>query len=270
MNTNKAYKGPASNDKIKARKMMTTNFLYGISSVVIVSFISLIGAITLTFNEKTLQRILLYLVSFSAGALFADALLHMLPEAAEELGFGTSMALYVLLGIILSFIIEKFIQWRHCHLGHSRNHPHPFAYMNLIGDAVHNFIDGIIIIGSYLISIPVGFATTLAVIFHEIPQEIGDIGVMLHGGFTKKKALLFNFLSACTAIVGGVVGFFLANRIPGFTAALLPITAGHFIYIAGTDLLPELHKEVRAEKSLLQLVSILLGIGVMAALLLFE
>lgn len=231
---------------------------------------SLIGAATLALSKKTLNRILLYLVSFSAGALLADALLHMLPEAAETLGFNTQMALYILIGIVFSFVIEKFIQWRHCHLGNSHEHPHPFVYMNLIGDAVHNFIDGLIIMGSYVVSIPVGIATTLAVIFHEIPQEIGDFGVLLHGGFTKKKAILFNFFTAGTAIIGGIVGYFLTNAILNFTTLLLPIAAGHFIYIAGTDLLPELHKEVRAEKSVLQLVSILLGIAVMLMLLLLE
>ncbi len=249
---------------------MTSAFLYGIGSVVIVSLVSLLGALTLTLSDRTLHRVLLYFVSFSAGALLADALVHMLPEAAETLGFGTEMALYVLLGIVLSFIIEKFIQWRHCHLGHSREHPHPFAYMNLIGDAVHNFIDGIIIMASYIGSVPVGIATTLAVIFHEIPQEIGDFGVMLHGGFTRKKAIIFNVITSLTAILGAIAGYFLANRWSGMATILLPIAAGHFIYIAGTDLLPELHKEVRVEKSMLQLLSILLGIGIMMALLLFE
>lgn len=249
---------------------MANAFLYGIGSVVIVSLVSLLGALTLTLSDRTLHRVLLYLVSFSAGALLADALVHMLPEAAQTLGFGTMMAAYVLLGIVLSFIIEKFIQWRHCHLGHSREHPHPFAYMNLIGDAVHNFIDGIIIMASYLGGIPLGIATTLAVIFHEIPQEIGDYGVLIHGGFTRRKAIIFNLATALTAVVGAIVGYFIANAWQGLAMVLLPIAAGHFIYIAGTDLLPELHKEVRAEKSAMQLLAILLGIGVMMLLLLFE
>ncbi len=249
---------------------MASAFLYGIGSVVIVSLVSLLGALTLTLSDRTLHRVLLYLVSFSAGALLADALVHMLPEAAQTLGFGTKMAAYVLLGIVLSFIVEKFIQWRHCHLGHSREHPHPFAYMNLIGDAVHNFIDGIIIMASYLGGIPLGIATTLAVVFHEIPQEIGDYGVLIHGGFTRRKAIIFNVATALTAVVGAIVGYFLANAWQGLAMVLLPIAAGHFIYIASTDLLPELHKEVRAEKSAMQLLAILLGIGVMMALLLFE
>ncbi len=249
---------------------MAPIFLYGLGSVLLVSLVSLIGAITLSFSDRTLHKILLYFVSFSAGALFADALLHLLPEAAEEAGFGTSIALYVLCGIVFSFVIEKFIQWRHCHVDESEGHVHPFAYMNLIGDGVHNFIDGMIIMGSYLVSVPVGLATTLAVVFHEIPQEIGDFGVLLHGGFSKKKALLFNFLSACAAIIGGIIGYVLAERIAGFTAVLIPIAAGHFMYIAGTDLLPELHKEVRAGRSAMQLVSILSGIGMMVLLLVLE
>jgi len=249
---------------------MANAFLYGIGSVIIVSLVSLLGALTLTLSDRTLHRVLLYLVSFSAGALLADALVHMLPEAAQTLGFGTMMAAYVLLGIVLSFIVEKFIQWRHCHLGHSREHPHPFAYMNLIGDAVHNFIDGIIIMASYLGGIPLGIATTLAVVFHEIPQEIGDYGILIHGGFTRRKAIIFNLATALTAVVGAIAGYFIANAWQGIAMVLLPIAAGHFIYIASTDLLPELHKEVRAEKSAMQLLAILLGIGVMMLLLLFE
>lgn len=249
---------------------MALPFIYGMVSIIVVCLISLIGIFTLTLRDKTLRKILLYFVSFSAGALFADAFIHLLPEAYKKLDSGTYIALYILSGVVISFIVEKFIQWRHCHMGDSKDHPHPFAYMNLYGDAVHNFIDGLVIMGSYLVSIPLGFATTLAVVFHEIPQEIGDFGVLLHGGFTKGKALFFNFITALTAVVGGIIGYLLANQIAGFAAMLLPFAAGNFIYIAGTDLLPELHKEVRPKRSFIQLLSILLGIGIMLLLLLFE
>ena len=152
----------------------------------------------------------------------------------------------------------------------TEDHPHPLALMNIVGDATHNFIDGLIIAGSYLVSIPVGIATTLAVIFHEIPQEIGDFGVLLHGGFSKQKALMFNFLSALTAILGAVVALLISSFVENITIFLAPFAAGIFIYIAGTDLIPELHKEVEVKKSFIQLLWFVLGIGVMLALLLLE
>ncbi|HLC79695.1 MAG TPA: ZIP family metal transporter [archaeon] len=244
---------------------------YSIASVIIVSLVSLFGIITLPFGEKRVGKFLIYMVSFSAGALFGDAFIHLLPEAAEQIGgFTPTLALYLIGGIIFSFIIEKFIRWRHCHLPTTEDHPHPLALMNIVGDATHNFIDGLIIAGSYLVSIPVGIATTLAVIFHEIPQEIGDFGVLLHGGFSKQKALMFNFLSALTAILGAVVALLISSFVENITIFLAPFAAGIFIYIAGTDLIPELHKEVEVKKSFIQLLWFVLGIGVMLALLLLE
>ena len=119
--------------------------MYSLASVVIISLISLVGVLTFLVKEEKLKKMLLYLVSFSAGGLFGDAFIHLIPEAAEENGFGLQVSLYILIGIIFSFIVEKFFQWRHCHIPTSEEHPHSFAYMNLFGDAVHNFIDGLII-----------------------------------------------------------------------------------------------------------------------------
>ena len=210
-------------------------WLYSLVSVVIVSLISVIGILTFLMSHKRLKSLLLYLVSFSAGGLFGDAFIHLIPEAAEEVGFGLSVSLCILFGLVSSFIIEKFIHWRHCHIPTSEEHPHPFAYMNLFGDAVHNFVDGLLIAGSYLASLPVGIATTLAVIFHEIPQEIGDFGVLVYGGFSRSRALLFNFLSAITAIIGALVFLGLSPYLENYAIYLLPFAAGEFIYIAGSD-----------------------------------
>ena len=242
-------------------------WVYSLVSVLVVSLISFAGILTLSIKVDKLKKILLYLVSFSAGALFGDVFIHLLPEAVEESGFGLNVSIYLMLGIAFSFIAEKFIHWRHCHIPTSKDHVHPFAMMNLFGDAVHNFIDGMIIAASYLASIPVGIATTIAVILHELPQEIGDFGVLLHGGFSKSKALFFNFVTALTAILGAVVSLVLSSYVENITVFLIPFAAGTFIYIAGSDLIPELHKEVRAEKSLLQFVAIVLGVLVMLALL---
>jgi zinc and cadmium transporter len=240
-----------------------------LGSVIVVSLISLIGILTFSINTKKLESALLYFVSFAAGALLGDAFLHLLPEITEQAGFTLAISGSLLFGIALSFVIEKFIHWRHCHLPTTTEHPHPYALMNLFGDAVHNFIDGLIIAASYLVSIPIGIATTLAVIFHEIPQEIGDFGVLLHGGYSKKKALILNFVTALTAVVGAVAALLLSSAAEGLVPFLIPFAAGGFIYIAGSDLIPELHKEPKKwKKSLLELVFLILGMLVMAALLL--
>jgi len=249
-------------------------WIYTIASVIIISLVSLIGLITLALKRKVLDKLVLFLVSFSAGALFGGAVIHLLPEIVEEKGFTLAISLYFLFGIITFFIVEKFIHWRHCHNNpmtceeHSLKHkPKSAAIMIIAGDAVHNFIDGMVIAGAYLVNIPLGISTSLAVLFHEIPQEIGDFGVLVHGGFSRGKALLVNFLSALTAILGAVAILVIGKSFADITSFLIPFTAGGFIYIAGSDLIPELHKETKATKSLFQLIGILLGIGIMVLLM---
>jgi len=250
---------------------MNNTWLYTLISVSLVSIISLIGVITLSMNNEKLKNFLIYLISFSAGALFGDAFLHLLPGAVEENGFRLSISISILSGILIFFILEKIIHWRHCHVYDAKNHVHPFAYTNLVGDALHNFIDGLIIAASYLVSIPVGIATTIAVILHEIPQEIGDFSVLIHAGFSKGRALFMNFLTAITAILGALAGLWLAGEVEGVTFILIPVAAGGFIYIAGSDLIPELHKHsANFKKSVLQFVMFVIGILIMAALLLLE
>ncbi len=248
---------------------MGTIWLYTLVSVLVVSLISLIGVLTLSIKTDRLNKLLLYMVSFSAGALFGDAFLHLLPEAAQSV-FSLTVSLSVIFGIVFSFILEKFIHWQHCHLPTTKTHSHPFAFMNLFGDGVHNFIDGLIIGAAYVVSVPVGLATTLAVVLHEIPQEIGDFGILLHGGFSRTKALLFNFLTALTAFLGAIVALLASSFVEKTTLYLVPFAAGTFIYIAGSDLIPELHKEVRVRKSLIQLATFCAGVGVMVLLLLIE
>jgi len=243
--------------------------VYSLLSVLIVSLLSFIGALSLVFRHKTLNIVLIYFVGFSAGALLGDAFLHLLPESAGK-GFTLEVALYVLIGIVFSFIIEKVIHWHHCHnidCDVNKRHVKPLAYMNLLGDGVHNFIDGVIIAGSYMVSFPIGLATTLAVVFHEIPQELGDFGVLLYSGMKKAKALFFNFLSALAAVLGALLILVLNKDYSGF---LIPFAAGAFIYIAGSDLIPELHEETGSSNAILQIAVFLLGIGMMAALLLVD
>jgi len=241
-------------------------------SVLIVSAVSL-GAflfLLLPAAKRRLKNIVLYLVAFSAGALFGDAFFHLLPELFEEMPNKFVLSLSVVSGILLFFILEKFIRWRHCHIAVSENHSHPLATLNLIGDGFHNLLDGAIIAASYLASVPLGIATTLAVLFHEIPQEIGDAGILLHSGFSIKKAMLFNLLSALAAVLGAIVTLLIGE---GLSKVYLPITAlaaGGFIYIAGSDLIPELQHNTEPKKSLKQFCALLFGIFVMLFLLLLE
>ncbi len=245
-------------------------WLYAIISVVIVSLIAFIGLITLSLTGARLKSLLLFFVSFAAGALIGDVFFHLFPEIVEEAGFNFNVSSFVLAGIFIFFILEKFLHWRHCHEPTCDDHPHTLATINLVGDGLHNFIDGMIIGGSYLVSLPLGLATTLAVILHEIPQEIGDFSILLYAGLKRGKALLLNFLSALLALAGVILILLIGQKAGNLTSWLLPLTAGGFIYIAVADLIPELHKEVKPLKSLIQLFSIFLGIGVMALLLLFE
>lgn len=256
-----------------------STWLYSITSVLIVSLISLVGLTAISIREDKLKKILIYLVSFSTGALLGDAFIHLLPEAVDESGGMTlTISLSVLAGILLAFVVEKFIHWHHCHHTHSpeclkEHHTaqiQSFAKMNLIGDSVHNLIDGLIIGGSYIVSFPVGLATTIAVILHEIPQEIGDFGILLHGGYTRKRALFLNFITALTAVAGAIIALLASQYIPNLTQFLIPFAAGGFIYIAGSDLMPEMHKETDSKKSFVQLVAFVLGILVMMAMLLLE
>ena len=244
--------------------------LYTLISVLVISLLAFIGIVSLTVNAKRLKTVLVYLISFSAGALFGDAFIHLLPEVVESYGFSLIVSLGVLGGILIFFVLEKIIHWQHCHLPITEEHIHPFAYMNIIGDALHNFIDGIIIAASYVISIPAGLATTLAVALHEIPQEIGDFGVLIYGGFSRSKALILNFISALTAVLGAVLALWATTVVEQIEMFLVPIAVGGFIYIAGSDLIPELHKETRLQRSIMQIIAFLLGISVMSALLLLE
>ncbi len=243
----------------------------GLISVAAISAISLGGILTVWLADKKLKKAVIYMVSFAAGGLFGDVFFHLMPEIIEETGFQATTSFVIILGILSSFAVERFLQWRHCHIPTSDEHPHSFAYMNLFGDAVHNLIDGLIVGGSYIASIPLGIVTTIAVIFHEIPQELGDFCVLVYGGFNKRKALRFNFLTALTAIFGAIIALAVGSAIEGFIPVLVPFAAGNFIYIAGSDLIPELRKDTpEPKKAALQMTALALGVVLMMLLLLLE
>jgi zinc and cadmium transporter len=231
----------------------------------LVSLIAFVGAVTLALSPKTLKKILLALVGLAAGTLIGGAFLHLIPEALHEMEDMSGVShdnvmLMVIVGFVIFFILEKVL-WRHCHEKDCKIHT--FAYLNLFGDGLHNFLDGLIIAAGFLAGSEIGLVTTLAVAFHEIPQEIGDFGVLVHGGITRAKALMFNFATAVTAVAGGVIGYFLIPEIGNFDIYILPIAAGGFLYIAAADLIPELHKERRASRTVLAFAMFLIGIFLM-------
>jgi len=246
-------------------------WIYTLASVAGVSLLSLVGIFFLATDTGRLQRVLLFLVSFAVGGLAGDAFIHLIPEAFRTLGLELSTSLLILAGMIIFFAVERFLRWRHCHLPASEHHVHPVAMLNIIGDAAHNLIDGVVIGASYLVSGPIGLTTTLAVVLHEIAQEIGDFGILVHAGLTIRKALLLNFLSALMAVVGAVLALTVGPHVQMFSAAMLPIAAGGFIYIAGSDLIPQIQETCGgAGITLAHFLSILLGIGLMALLVLLE
>jgi zinc and cadmium transporter len=243
-----------------------------VGSTVLVSAISFVGLLTLPIGKKNSKDWMILLVALSAGVLIGDAFLHLLPESLEmDTGAATLLGGRVetvlgltIIGFLIFLFIEKVVHWRHCH--DTDCEVHTFGYMNLVGDAVHNLMDGLAIAASFIGGPQLGVATTIAIIFHEIPQEVGDFGVLIHSGFTKRRAMLMNFLTALTAVMGGIVGFWLSSAYGNFIGFLLPITAGGFIYISASDLVPELHKEADLGKALPAFAVFILGIVIMWAL----
>ncbi|MFC1559796.1 ZIP family metal transporter [Candidatus Margulisiibacteriota bacterium] len=233
--------------------------IYILIATVLVSLISLTGVIFLSFKDEFLKQIMESLISFASGGLLGGAFIHLLPESVEMGGAGAFT--YVIFGLLFFFVLEKFLKWRHCH--EFGCDIHAFTYLNLIGDGVHNFIDGIIIAAAFVVDIRLGIVTTIAVALHEIPQEVGDFAVLIYGGFTKARALFFNLVSASFAIVGALAAYFLLSYVQGIQPMLLAFTAGGFIYIALADLVPELHKKWGLAESVTQTILMVTGIGLM-------
>lgn len=246
-------------------------------AVAAISLISLVGVLFVSMTSTRLSSLMVWFIGISVGALLGDAFIHLIPEAHEALG-GAS-AYWILAGMSLFFILEKILHWHHhhephldeddCHDCHD-NHIKPFGVLIIFSDAIHNIIDGAIIAAGFLISPEVGLATAIAVALHEIPQEIGDFGVLVHSGLSKGRALLFNFVSALTAFAGAGLVFAIGSSFESAVPIASAMTAGGFIYIATVDLVPELHKTVRVRTSIVQLIAVCIGVGLMSALTLIE
>lgn len=237
-------------------------FWLALLATALVSLVSLAGLVVLV-SERLVKKIILWLVAFSAGTMLGAAFLHLIPEALNSLAV-TPVFIFVIVGFLLFYLVERLLHWRHCHkfAGECEAHgPHTFAYMNLFGDAIHNFMDGLLIAASFVVSPVLGWTTSWAIASHELPQELGHFGVLLHGGMTRRRAAWLNFLTALTAIGGVIVGYWL-SFVQGLMPPLLAITAGGFFYISAVDLVPEVHQKTGGQlhKNLLHFAFFILGV----------
>jgi zinc and cadmium transporter len=224
------------------------------------SLIALSGSITLLLRPVTLQRILLPLVAFAAGTLLGGALLHMLPETLARTGPVTPVFMWLIGGFTAFFALEQFLHWHHSHRGDQRQEK-PLTYLILLGDGLHNLLGGMAVAAAFIADTRLGITTWLAAAAHEVPQELGDFGILVHGGWSKGRALLFNFLSAVTFLLGGLIAWAAAARID--VTFLLPFAAGNFLYIAASDLIPEVKTDSGARAGLTHLIAFGTGIALM-------
>jgi zinc and cadmium transporter len=232
---------------------------------VLMSAIALVGSVTLLLPERLFERIILPLVAMSAGSLLAGALFHLMPAAVEEMP-GLSPWIWCMVGFGSFFMLEQFLHWHHCHKP-THDHKAPLGWLILIADGVHNFIGGLAVAGAFLIDIRLGMIAWLAAAAHEIPQELGDFGILIHGGFDKKLALLFNLLSGLTFLVGGLVAWGVSTQID--VSFLIPLGAGNFIYIAAADLIPEINREGDARRAVTHFLSFVAGVILLWAIAMF-
>lgn len=268
---------------------MNVEVVLGFLMIIIIGSLSLLGAVMISIREKTLDKILFILIAFATGTILASALFDLIPESLHHLKElkteGAAIAesllfIFVIFGFVMFFIIERFIYWFHghahekddqlvCYAGidegggmsiNKGNKIKSFALLNLIGDGLHNFLDGVIIMVAFMSGTRNGIIVTLAVLFHEFPQEIGDFGILIYGGFSKKKALFFNFLSGMVALLGGLLAFVLSDVLELFNFFFLAFSGGGFLYIASAELMPELLKQEDLKKSIIQALIFLSGL----------
>ena len=247
------------------------SLFFSLLSVLIISLLSISGIFLFFLNKKVSQKINLLLVSFAIGALLGDTFIHLLPESFENLP-SLMVSFLTISGLLLFFILEKILRWHHCHeINCCQNESKHLITLNTLGDTIHNFIDGMLIAASFIVDFKLGIFTSIAVLLHEIPQEVGDFAVLIHSGLSLKKAIFYNFLSACSAFLGIILVFILGSKISFLSIYLLPIPAGAFIYLAASDLIPELHRhDQKVSNSLFQLIFIIFGVLLMSLLVFLE
>jgi zinc and cadmium transporter len=226
------------------------------------SAIAMVGSVTLVLPERALQRILLPLVAFAAGSLLGGAFFHMLPVGLDAGMSNVAVYGLVLAGFAVFFGLEQFLHWHHCHRAEALCKK-PLTYLILIGDGLHNFLGGLAVAGTFLIDIRLGIVTWLAAAAHEVPQELGDFGVLVHGGWEKGRALLYNTLSALTFLAGGLVAYAASFRLD--VSWLVPFAAGNFIYIGAADLIPEVKAHAEPRANVIHFTAFVVGVALMLA-----
>jgi len=236
---------------------MSDTFLWIIGSAILDALLGFVGVFSLWLSKKDMKKIVHILTAFAAGSLLGGAFFHLLPESLHELDTILVFQL-TLLGFVVFILLESYLHWHHC----KECEIHPFSYIMLVGDGVHNFLGGFILAASFIVSIPLGIATVIAIIAHEFPQQLGIFGVLIKGGIKRNKAILYSFIAQSTIILGAVIGYFLSESVEGLVPLLVPFAAGNFIYIASSDLIPEMHKAEGWEK-VKSLIFFFLGIGLM-------
>lgn len=247
---------------------MGSELLYIFGSVLLVSLISVLVVLPIYFKKNVSDKLLIALLSLSVGSLLGAVFIHFIPEAIRtSKGYMLSTALYILGGFLAFFLLERLVHFHHKHKtetnAHGHSHGYHLALVNLLGDGLHNFLDGMVIAASYVVSIPLGIAATISIMLHEIPQEVADFGILIYSGMSRKKALIFNFVSALTSVVGAIIALLLIDKIPDFNRFIIPFAAGNFLYIAASNLLPELHRHCKMKDTFIHIGAILIGIGFM-------
>jgi len=227
----------------------------------IISILSLSGSVFLFLRTRILDKLAIFLVAFAAGALMGTAFLHLLPEATEMVK-GEGNFLFILIGFTIFFFLENILHWHHSHRNVGSTHAQ-LGVLSLFGDTIHNFLDGLIIAAAFFIDIRLGIVIATATALHEIPQEVAEYGVLIYAGFSRARALLFNFFSASAVIVGGVVGYLLQNVINQWITIIIFFAVGTFLYLAASDFVPEIKKEQGLKKSLTLLSVFAAGIILM-------
>lgn len=237
-------------------------WIYTILSVVAVSLVALSGIVLLSVNKRYQETVLFVLVSFAVGSMIGNVLFELLPESYEGIGDFVTIGWLVVLGLVIFFIIENVHMFHKHHLPRKKSLK-SVGYMNLVADGIHNFTDGILIAVSWMISYEVGLSTTIAIFIHELPQELSDYGILIKAGFKKKKALLYNLLSAASSVFGALLALTVGQRVEGFAVYLLPVAAGCFIYLSLFSLLPLIVKGNSLGKTLLQILILVSGVVLM-------
>jgi len=242
---------------------MLQSTLYTLIATILVSLSSFIGIFTISLNERTLHKVLTILVAYSAGTILGAALFDLLPEAVELVD-KTLVYPIIAFGFVFFLLLERSLYWYHGH-GHGHEFEHEdgvtkeFAYLNLLGDFVHNFIDGMIIAASFANSVTVGVTAAIAVVFHELPQEMGDYGILIYAGMERRRALILNSLAAVSVVVGGIFGSFFLGMVENLEGYMVAFSAGAFIFLSAGELIPEMHDENDRGKALIQLAVLILG-----------